>query len=258
MKRYLLCPLFLVLISLPANAGRQSDTLFLSYLQRIECLPSDSAKVLVNNLFHKIAKDKGSVETIFCYFDKYVWNPLSIFRNEGLYKTVLDFIVSDDNPNNDLKQYANAQIGMLKRNATGTIISNCNFATHDSNGNIINTDLHSLADRYMLLLIGNPECNMCIETKSKIEESTIIAKLVSENRLRLVTMYYGTNDQLFKSIKHSDKWINGWDPSGKIINNSMFTPILLPALYLVDSDKIVILKEVPFSKIEAFFSTKDY
>ena len=86
---------------------------------------------------------------------------------------------------------------------------------------------------------------MCREISEEMKQSQIISDLQSEGRLKILAIY--PDENLEEWHKHySDipsAWINGYDKGCHIERENLYNVSAIPALYLLDKEKIVLVKD---------------
>ena len=113
---------------------------------------------------------------------------------------------------------------------------------------------HIKAD-YVLLFFNNPECSSCIEHVQSIRNSAIINRLLLEKRLQILSVYPDReveNEWKKNHAIYPAEWIIGYDPSFTI--GEKYDLKASPTLYLLDKDKMVLLKDASFFQLENYLA----
>ena len=86
---------------------------------------------------------------------------------------------------------------------------------------------------------------MCREISEQMKQSQIISNLLRNGKLKIVAIY--PDENLEEWNKHYSEipstWINGYDRGCHIERENLYNVNAIPALYLLDKDKIVLVKD---------------
>lgn len=105
--------------------------------------------------------------------------------------------------------------------------------------------LYGIKSDYVIVFINNPGCQMCMEIISALNSSEIIGEMIAKKQLTVLAIY--PDRDLGEWRKHrkdmNPKWINAYDRECLIDQNGLYDLKAIPALYLLDADKRVVLKD---------------
>lgn len=104
-------------------------------------------------------------------------------------------------------------------------------------------NLYSVKADFILIYINNPGCPMCRDIQAQLEASPLIAELLATKRLKIVALYPDEDITLWKQHPLPSGWISGYDKGCQIEKNRTYDLRAIPALYLLDKDKIVLVKD---------------
>ena len=103
----------------------------------------------------------------------------------------------------------------------------------------------------------NPDCKECQITTAELKRSTAISEAVSSGKLKVLAVYLDEDIEIWK--KHINdipaSWINGYDKTLSVRNNEIYDPKAIPTLYLLDKEKIVLLKDAIIGEIQTYLET---
>lgn len=105
--------------------------------------------------------------------------------------------------------------------------------------------LYRLRADYVLLFINNPGCPMCRQISEAIGASTLLSELIDAGRLRVLAFYPDENlDEWRDYRRHMPaSWINSYDKGCVVRETSAYDLSAIPALYLLDRRKRVLVKD---------------
>lgn len=105
--------------------------------------------------------------------------------------------------------------------------------------------LYALKAEYVLLFIHNPDCPMCKQIKEEIIASPMLTEMIERGRLQLLAIY--TDEDLAAWRAYADQmpaaWINAYDKNFTIRDQNLYNLKAIPALYLLDNRKRVLVKD---------------
>ena len=105
--------------------------------------------------------------------------------------------------------------------------------------------LYDLRADYTLLLLTDPECPMCRRTTEELLASPRINELAERGTLRILTLYSGEDTAAWRrSLSHAPRgWLHACDAACTVRDEGIYDLRALPALYLLDREKRVLVKD---------------
>lgn len=233
-----------------------TEQAFVDYLSTLSLVDLSTAKLSIHTMLSKAeALDKsGRMYSFFLeLYQKYLYDPNSPIRNDEFYISVVKSIISDKSSDETSKERANFEYQMLIKNRVGTQASDFVYTRSDGK----KWSLHRLKRDYTIIYFYNPDCQACREVKLLLSESPLINNLLDKTQLDILAVY--PDEDLDAWQKHKNtiplSWINGYDHSQTIRNRVLYDLRAIPSLYLLDKDKIVLLKDVEISTLIEYLST---
>ena len=182
--------------------------------------------------------------------DKYLYNPNSPVRNEEFYIPVLEVMINSPLLNRTEKIRPQARLTLAYKNRIGTQASDFIYTLESGKRG----SLYQLDADYILLFINNPGCHACSSTIEQLKKATIINELLQEKKLVLLSIY--PDEELNEWKRHlsdfPNNWINAYDKQLIIRDKQLYDLKAIPTLYLIDKNKIVLLKDTSVAMIEKF------
>lgn len=101
---------------------------------------------------------------------------------------------------------------------------------------------------FVLLYINDPECDDCSLTTLRLSVSQALLKEIREGRFVILSVYPdGETDEWLGSVeKYPKEWVVASMENG----DRYFDLRIMPALYLVDKDKKIILRNTSLEEVE--------
>ncbi len=181
------------------------------------------------------------------YFD----NPNSPYRNESLFIPVLEAFIADNGIGYEHKLRPQYQLEKAQMNRPGTVAADISLLTPTGE----RKRLHEVNTPLLLLYFFNPECNDCGRVADYILQSPTLQYLQQQRHLQVVAVY--PDEDLAAWERHKEQMPPAW-LTGRLDTQEDRDAYHLPAipnLYLLDSGKRVILKDMPVEQIEEWLHT---
>ena len=228
-----------------------ADTLWTTKADTTEMLRAYTAYVVnivgqfdqqpIRQLMQKASASKKMFDYFGMLSDKVLHDPNSPYRNDELYIAVLEAQIASPHLDKYEKMAPEYDLRVVSQNRIGHTANDFDYTTKSGRtGN-----LYSLKNDFVIVYINNPGCAMCREITEAMKQSQIIADLQRKGQLKVVAIY--PDEQLDEWYKHlSDMpsaWINGYDKGCRIGRENLYNISAIPALYLLDKQKRVLVKD---------------
>lgn len=185
-------------------------------------------------------------------YKDYLYDPDSPVREEEFYIPVAQYILSDTINDEAVKERAEFDLTMMLKNRKGSIATDFGYVTFDSGKG----SLYTLKKDYTLLYFYNPDCTACREMTSYMQASSLLNRLLEDGRLDILALYPDEDTILWR--EHASKipplWINTKDEPRRLKDKLVYDLKAIPTLYLLDRDKMVLLKDADVQAVEAYLS----
>ena len=228
-----------------------ADTLYCTKADTIEMCRAYAAYVqnfvgpMNQAPIRKLMERASASKRMFDYFvmlsDKVLHDPNSPLRNDELYIAVLEAQIASPHYDKYEKMAPEYDLRIVSQNR---ICRKANdFAYTLKSGRTRN--LYSLNNDFTIIYINNPGCSMCREISEALKQSQIISDMQSKGRLKILAIYPDENlDEWHKYYSElPSSWINGYDKGCHIERENLYNVNAIPALYLFDKEKIVLVKD---------------
>lgn len=224
-----------------------------NYIYMLETLPLKEARKCISDLASKAQayEDADTSSNVFESFeelaDKYLYDPNSPMRNEDLYLPYASSLASSPY----LDEATKGKYAFIARtcalNGVGTKAAD--FVFSDKNGR--QRRLYDIKSEYTLLFFSNPGCESCMEIINVLSNDENINSMVSAGRLAVVNIYIDEDIQAWMDYMpiYPKSWYNGFDPDLVIRTDLIYNVRAIPSLYLLDSDKTVLIKDAVPEKL---------
>lgn len=237
------------------NGVRTADVeqAYANYLAFLDIVYLDEAVKSVGNLFAQVSavekKDTSSnvFEEITRLTQLYLYDPNSPYRNEDLYFPFVSGLSRSRFVPESSKTAYGYDARMCSLNRVGTRAADFVFSDKDGKS----YSLYGIEAEYTILFFSNPGCAACKEIIDALNADERVRKSISDGTLAVLNIYI--DEDLAGWYKYMpvypDDWYNGYDPNLVIRNDVLYNVRAIPSLYLLDRDKVVMMKDAPQEKL---------
>lgn len=193
----------------------------------------------------KLLQRASSSKVMFDYFvmlsEKVLHDPNSPLRSDELYIAVLEEQIASPLLDKYEKMAPKYDLRIASQNRIGHTANDFDYTTKSGK----TENLFSLSNDFVIVYINNPGCAMCRDITEALKRSPIINDLLHKGGLKIVAIY--PDENLNEWHKHyadiPSAWINGYDKGCRISRENLYNTNAIPALYLLDKNKVVLVKD---------------
>lgn len=204
-------------------------------------VPDSLAHSAMSRLMQRASTSRKMFDYFMMLSDMVLHDPNSPLRNDEKYIPVLEQAVKSPYYDEyermpyefDLKVAMQNRVGHKANDFVYTL------ATERS------ARMHSIKADYLLIFISNPGCPMCREIREQLMASPMLNELSERGKFKVLVIY--PDSDLVAWREHLNdypaSWINAYDKGGVITRDRLYDLKAIPALYLLDSEKMVMAKD---------------
>ena len=237
-----------------------SDTLFLTrvdssqlfeayarYVVLLGSRPTDGAPM--DSLMRRASTSRRMLDYFSKMAEVVLHDPNSPLRNDEFYIPVLEAQLRApwyDEYERIAPQY---DLQMARQNRLGQPANDFRYTLASGRSGT----LYGLDAEYVLLFINNPGCAMCREIREAISSSPMLTEMIEHGRLQVLAIYPDEDLSEWRAYRNEmpASWINAYDKGCVIRNEMLYDLHAIPALYLLDRNKRVLVKDsVDVAQIE--------
>ena len=193
----------------------------------------------------KLMQRASASKKMFNYFamlsERLLHDPNSPLRSDELYIAVLEAQLTSPHLDKYEKMAPEYDLRIVSQNRIGQQANDFDYT--DRRGRTRN--MYSLKTDFVIIYINNPGCAMCRDITEALKQSQIIADMQQQGRLKIIAIY--PDENLEEWHKHladmPSEWINGYDKGCHIERKNLYNVSAIPALYLLNRDKLVLVKD---------------
>lgn len=220
----------------------------LNYIYLLQNSKGVSSQGCLKRLFDLTAEYDEFVGSLLSWFSHFLHDAHSPLYDDLFYSailnTALESKVSDDIRNNIL-----SQLKIVDQNQPGQAANNFGFDDKLGNRHM----LYDIKAKYLLLVFTNPDCSVCKKTEEAMGSSEMLNSLINKGIVMVLAVCPEDNYEGWLSHAYPQTWINGYDMARELYSNRLYDIQYYPSLYLLDSNKTVLVKESDWQIVELYF-----
>ena len=193
------------------------------------------------NLMRRASASKRMFDYFVMLAQEVLHDPNSPLRNDELYIPVLEAQLSVPFYDEYERMAPAYELRIVQQNRIGRRANDFRYTVASGR----TSNLYSLAADYVLIFINNPGCPMCREIQNAITASTLLTDLQRNGRLKVLAIYPDRDLEAWR--EHAPGmpagWINAYDKDCVIEEKGLYNLRAIPAMYLLDADKRVLIKD---------------
>lgn len=194
---------------------------------------------------HRLMQRASTSKPMFDYFmmlaSEVLHNPNSQLRNDEIYIPVLEAAIASPLLDEYEKMPLVYDLQIAMQNRIGRKANDFTYTLASGRS----SRMSAIKGDYTLLFFSNPGCPMCRDIKEQIVQSPKLSDMISRKELKILVVY--PDEDLEAWREHLDdypaSWINAYDKGGVISRERLYDLKAIPALYLFDSEKQVLIKD---------------
>lgn len=231
-----------------------------NYIEMQDNLPLATARKNMKGLFAKVEAcqqaDTGSL--FYLRFtemvEKYLYDPNSPLRNEDLFLPFVEELAECPFTDTLMRTGYRYMAAMCALNPAGSPAPDFRFK--DISGRI--HSLYGTKGEYTMLFFSNPGCDACKVMIEDIDSCPSVSKAIADGRVALVNIYIDQEIDKWREYEptYPRSWITGYDWLYVIRDEQIYDVRAIPSLYLLDSEKKIIMKDAPTERVLHYLDGK--
>ena len=207
----------------------------------VSYIPPRDADSLMRSLIFRASQSKPVLEFFTMIAEVVLHDPNSPLRNDEYYIPVLESMLESPLLDEYERIAPEYDLDLARKNRIGTPANDFVYTLADGSQH----RMHDIEANYTILMFSNPGCPMCREIMEEITSSPLLNLLTEHGDLRTLSLYPDEDLEAwrehFKDMPTS--WIRAYDKGMKITVERLYNLSAIPSLYLLDNQKIVIIKD---------------
>ncbi len=226
-----------------AVESREAEERFARFLLHItQQTPTQQAKQ-IGELLAK-AEQNNATARFLTLAEKYLYDPNSPYRNDERYLLFLQYAATHRLADYTTNTRYQKQYTMVQRNRVGTLAADFPFKTQTGEeGN-----LYGVQSQYILLFFHDPNCEECQYVKQQLESQHAH---FAQKGVLVVAVYIDDEVEAWQKAHYPSAWLSVYAP--EIDRQDLYDIKALPTLYLLDTQKRVVLKDAQIDKVVSYY-----
>lgn len=212
-----------------------------AFVMYVDLLPEGGAERYMSQLMKSAAVSKP----MLCYFltlaERVLHEPNSPMRDDEKYIPVLEVALSSGWLDEYERLPYEHDLRIARQNRVGRKANDFSYTL--ANGK--SGRLYDIKSDYTIIFISNPDCPMCRNVREQMLQSEILSRMVDSGALKVLVVYPDEDLALWREHlgDYPKAWINAYDKGGVISAEGLYDLKAIPALYLLDREKRVLVKD---------------
>ncbi len=229
--------------------------IYIDYMDLLARIEENKAADCLKKLIRAAEKNTEIFDFFYTMSEQYLYHPNSPYRNEELYIALLEEIVNSRNLSHEQKARPEFQLKIALRNRVGTKAADFVYLTKEGR----KSRLYSVKSTYLLLYFYNPDCDACRIMTEELKDASVISELILKNILKIIAVYPDRDIKAWKNHlkEFPEDWTVAYEESHSLNENKIYDLKAMPTLYLLDSDKNVLLKDAPSYRVIRYLAGRN-
>lgn len=207
----------------------------------VSIIPKESADSLMRALIRRASTSHDMLDYFATVCEIVLHNPNSPLRNDEYYIPVLEELLASPLLNEYERIAPAYDLEIALKNRIGKAATDFVYTLEDGSEH----RLYDIKANYTILMFSNPECPLCGEIMRQIDCSEFLSVLMQNGVLEVLTLY--PDEDIAHWRKYLDnipsEWIRAYDKGQVLTKERLYNLSAIPALYLLDRDKRVLIKD---------------
>ena len=178
--------------------------------------------------------------------ERYLFDNFSPVYEEELYLMLVEKLLKQPQLSLVQKERLRYQQKVAMKNRTGQVATDFGFIQRNGN----RMTLKEVKADYVLLYLNDPECEACQKIKSGLEASEVVAQWRKNGRMKVLSVCIEGKTAGWKNLSAPSGWIDACDDNKVLLERDLYDLRNLPAIYLLDVNKRILLKNATLQRLE--------
>ena len=219
--------------------SREAEERFARFLLHIAQQTSAQQIEQIGELLTK-AEQNDATARFLTLAEKYLYDPNSPYRNDERYLLFLQYAATHQFADYTTNPRYQKHYTMVQKNRVGTPAADFPFTTQAGEEG----HLYGVQSPYILLFFHDPNCEECQYVKQQLESQHAH---FAQKGVQVVAVYIDDEVEAWKSASYPSAWLSVYAP--EIDQQDLYNIKALPTLYLLDTQKRVLLKDVRLEEV---------
>lgn len=207
----------------------------------------------IKRLLDQAQKNRAMYAFFTSKMEQILFYPNSSMRNEEYFIPVLEHMVASDSLDAYRKARPRAMLAQVQKNRPGMQAADIRYTTENGSQG----SLYDLKTDFVLVFFHGLDLGNAHEVSQMIDVSQPVKQMIARKKLTILSIYPDMAEEQWKEYlpQMPETWIHGYDKNLDIRQRQTYVLRVLPALYLLDKEHKVVMKEVAFPYIELYLNS---
>lgn len=207
----------------------------------------------IKRLLDQAQKNRAMYAFFTSKMEEFLFYPNSSMRNEEYFIPVLEHMVASDSLDAYRKGRPRAMLAQVQKNRPGMQAADIRYITENGSQG----SLYDLKTDFVLVFFHGLDLGNAREVSQMIDVSQPVKQMIAQKKLTILSIYLDMAEEQWKEYlpQMPETWIHGYDKNLDIRQRQTYVLRVLPALYLLDKEHKVVMKEVAFPYIELYLNS---
>lgn len=207
----------------------------------------------IKRLLDQAQKNRAMYAFFTSKMEEFLFYPNSSMRNEEYFIPVLEHMVASDSLDAYRKARPRAMLAQVQKNRPGMQAADIRYTTENGSQG----SLYDLKTDFVLVFFHGLDLGNAREVSQMIDVSQPVKQMIARKKLTILSIYPDMAEEQWKKYlpQMPETWIHGYDKNLDIRQRQTYVLRVLPALYLLDKEHKVVMKEVAFPYIELYLNS---
>ena len=219
--------------------SRGTEERFARFLLSLEQQTPTQQAEQIGNLLAK-AEQYNTTARFLLLADKYLHDPNSPYRNDERYLLFLQYAATHQLADYTTNPRYQKHYTMVQKNRVGHKATDFPYTTQAGEKG----RLYQLQSKYILLFFHDPDCEECQYVKKQLENQHAH---FAQKGVQVVAVYIDDEVEAWRKAHYPSVWLSMYAP--EIDLQDLYDIKALPTLYLLDSQKRVVLKDARVEQV---------
>lgn len=205
--------------------------------------------------FAVFARRMVSYPQMFTYLQEvsehYLFDAFSPVYDEELYALLLKELLKLPKLSVVERERFRYQLGITMKNRVGKEATDFGFVLRSGK----RMSLKDVKGDYVLLYLNDPECTACRKVKEDMQQSALIRRWMDSGKMTVLSVCIEGKTSGWEHIPAPEGWMDAYDADRRLLEEDWYDLRNLPAVYLLDADKKVLLKNATLQRLEEVLRT---
>ena len=236
------------------HAPDVTEQALVNYLDLLARVPAALSDSCLTATMEAASQEEKMLKYFSGTFRRYLFDPNSPLRNEELYEPVGRFLAVSALTDEAGRSRAQHDLKLIGMNRVGAVAADFTYTLPSGE----QRRMHSIRSPYTLLLFYNPDCHGCAEVLEAMKTSPVLNAPGLMKQVKILAFYPDEDREAWADhqVQMPATWINCYDRNLTVLSKELYDLKAMPALYLLDKDKKVLLKDVSLQDVEHYFENK--